>query len=108
MLNMLDTSKYIDCFWFTDLNGSLKHLLQQETRIILQDGMYQYVKDCHVNHGILGFTQNLNTYLGYLSAPITGCQEMDQGVQKWPFNFSDLLQTLKHAMNPDFSITPAG
>lgn len=91
---MLDTSKYIDCLWFTDLNGSLKHLLQQEMRTILQDGMCQYVTDCYVNHGISGFTQNLSTYLGYASAPITGCQEMDQGIQQWLFNISDFIRHL--------------
>lgn len=52
--------------------------------------MCQYVKDYHGNDGILGFTQSLNTHLGYLSAPITGCQKMDQGIQKWLFNFSDI------------------
>lgn len=44
---------------------------------------------CHVNCGISGFIQKLSTHLGYLSTPITGCQEMDQGIQQWPFNFSE-------------------
>lgn len=37
-----------------------------------------YVKNCHVNHGIMRFTLNLATYSGSLSAPIPVYQEVDQ------------------------------
>lgn len=61
-----------------------------------------YVKNCHVRHGILGFTLNLTTYSGFLSAPIPVYQEVDQGVEKRLFNFSDLHLPLKDATCLDF------
>lgn len=66
-----------------------------------------YVKNCSVKHGILGFTLNLTTYSGYLSERTRVCQEVDQGVEKCLFNFSDLHLTVKYATCPDFLCTSA-
>lgn len=57
--------------------------------------MPAYVKNCRVKRGILGFTLTLTTYSGYLSAPIPVYQEVDQGSEKWLFNFSDLHLAVK-------------
>lgn len=62
-----------------------------------------YLKNCSVKHGILGFTMNLTTYSSYLSAPIPVYQDVDQGVQKWLFNFSDLHLAVKCATCPNFT-----